>query len=316
MDNNALIGATNAALTFTNAQLTNGGTYFVTVTDSSGEIFSSNAVLTVVAPVLITTPPTNQAATFGGSATFSVTANGSAPLSYQWSLNGTNIVDATNTTYTVGDIAFSNIGAYSVLVTDPWSFASASALLVFNPQITLNDQVGAAFSYTNAASVQVGISSIFTNATIFYTLDGTLPSFSSTAYSTPFALTNSATIRAVAYDQQFDSALSFPVYVTLLFSNTLAVSNPGGGTVGLNPPGGVYLSDQTVQLTATPTNGWQFVAVERNRVRNEPRDQRWHVKQSTGPCCIWLAHKHFHTPKRDDQSIRRQRSFPMALPSR
>jgi len=39
----------------------------------------------------ITTPPTNQTASVGGIATFTVAAGGSGPLSWQWRLNGTNL---------------------------------------------------------------------------------------------------------------------------------------------------------------------------------------------------------------------------------
>ena len=141
-----------------------------------------------------------------------------------------NILNATNSAYTINSVAFSNIGTYSVLVSNAWSKAlSLPALLAFNPQIEVNSKLGSAFTFTNAASVQIQISSLFTNSTIFYTLDGSQPTISSTLYMSPFLITNSAIIQAVAYDQQFDSALSFPVYVTLLFSNTLAVSNPAAG---------------------------------------------------------------------------------------
>ena len=38
----------------------------------------------------IITQPTNQAVILGSTASFSVTANGTQPLSYQWHFNGTN----------------------------------------------------------------------------------------------------------------------------------------------------------------------------------------------------------------------------------
>jgi hypothetical protein len=45
---NALVGATNATLTLTNVQLSNAGSYSVTVTNLYGATTSSNAVLTVI----------------------------------------------------------------------------------------------------------------------------------------------------------------------------------------------------------------------------------------------------------------------------
>jgi hypothetical protein len=48
----------------------------------------------------VTTQPANQAVTAGQTATFSVVATGTAPLSYQWRKNSTNISGATAASYT------------------------------------------------------------------------------------------------------------------------------------------------------------------------------------------------------------------------
>jgi hypothetical protein len=48
----------------------------------------------------ITSQPSNQTVTAGQSATFSVAATGTAPLSYQWQKNGANISGATSSSYT------------------------------------------------------------------------------------------------------------------------------------------------------------------------------------------------------------------------
>jgi hypothetical protein len=46
---------------------------------------------------LITIPPVNQSVPAGTNVTFSVTASGTPPLSYQWQFDGTNITGATGT---------------------------------------------------------------------------------------------------------------------------------------------------------------------------------------------------------------------------
>src|SRR5882672_6558847 len=51
-------------------------------------------------PPTIVTPPANQTVTAGQTATFSVTASGTAPLSYQWQENGADISGATLASYT------------------------------------------------------------------------------------------------------------------------------------------------------------------------------------------------------------------------
>src|SRR5206468_2944432 len=83
--------ATNSALALNNVQTTDAGNYTVLVTNPWGSTTSSVATLTVVVPPGITAQPQDQAVVAGQSATFTVFASGTAPLSYQWRLNGTTL---------------------------------------------------------------------------------------------------------------------------------------------------------------------------------------------------------------------------------
>jgi len=115
-----------------NVQLNQTGNYAVLVTNAFGLILSSKATLTVnpAIPPSITSQPTNQTVFVGGSATFSVMATGSLPLSCQWNFNGTNIAAATNTTLTLPNVQFMQAGSYVVLVTNLFgSILSSNALL-------------------------------------------------------------------------------------------------------------------------------------------------------------------------------------------
>ena len=81
-------------------------------------------------PPTIVTQPTNQAVVIGGTATFSVTAGGTAPLYYQWAFNETNIPGATYTTLTLTNVQVSQAGNYTVLVTNLFgSVLSSNAML-------------------------------------------------------------------------------------------------------------------------------------------------------------------------------------------
>ena len=71
-----------------------------------------------VAPT-ITSQPTSQIVTTGQTATFSVSANGTAPLSYQWHRNGSNISGATSNSYTTLAITTSDSGsAFDVVISN------------------------------------------------------------------------------------------------------------------------------------------------------------------------------------------------------
>ncbi len=109
----------------------NGGD--ATGADTGGITLNFNFIATVGTPPTITTQPTNATATVGGSASFSVTASGSAPLSYQWSFNNSPISGATSATYSISSATTSQAGNYFVTVSNAaGSVSSASVLLTVN----------------------------------------------------------------------------------------------------------------------------------------------------------------------------------------
>ena len=82
----------------------------------------------------IISQPTNQTVYVGGTATFNVMAIGVPPLSYQWSLNGTNIDGAMNTSLALTNVQLNQAGSYAVLVTNAYgSVLSSNAVLTVNP---------------------------------------------------------------------------------------------------------------------------------------------------------------------------------------
>src|SRR5713226_3138188 len=86
-----------------------------------------------VAPT-ITTQPASQAVTAGQSASFSVAATGTAPLSYQWQKNNVAITGATSSGYTTPSTTSSDNGAqFTVVVSNTaGSVTSSAATLTVN----------------------------------------------------------------------------------------------------------------------------------------------------------------------------------------
>jgi hypothetical protein len=125
-----LVDATNGVLVITNVQLTDAGDYAVEVANVFGSEDSSNAVLSVGNPPTILVQPTNLAVAVGAGATFNLVAEGTPPLSYQWSVNGTNLLDATNAVLVIPNVQWSDAGTYAVEVANAFgSAASSNALL-------------------------------------------------------------------------------------------------------------------------------------------------------------------------------------------
>ena len=82
------------------------------------------------APTIVTAPA-NQTVTAGQAASFSVTASGTPPLSYQWNKNGSAISGATSATYTTPATTSADNGAqFNVVVSNAiGSVASSAATL-------------------------------------------------------------------------------------------------------------------------------------------------------------------------------------------
>jgi len=76
----------------------------------------------------ITTEPANQAVAAGQTATFTVAATGTAPLSYQWKKNGTAIAGATSSSYTTPPTTSSDDGAqFTVVVSNTAGSVTSNA---------------------------------------------------------------------------------------------------------------------------------------------------------------------------------------------
>jgi hypothetical protein len=134
-------GATNASLTLTNFQVTMAGDYRVVVSNAVASVVSDSAAVAVSVPVAILSQPQNQNAPLGTNLTFSVVAVGTAPLTYQWRFRGVNLPAATNLTLTLQNVQVTHAGAYDVVVSNAFSFATseiAELALVGNIPVSLD----------------------------------------------------------------------------------------------------------------------------------------------------------------------------------
>jgi pectate lyase len=147
-----LPGATTATLTLTNVQLAAAGAYDVVVTNAGGPTPSAAATLTVNAPPTLTTHPASRSAYIGESATFTVAATGTAPLSYQWLRNGLT-VGTNSPSLTVSGLQLADSGAtFAVTVSNAFGSApSGTATLTVTRKLP-----DSAYNLTGFATLGAG----------------------------------------------------------------------------------------------------------------------------------------------------------------
>ncbi len=114
--------------------------FFVSVTLA---LICSSAAYAQTAPV-ITGQPQDVSVNVGANVTFSVTATGTAPLSYQWFFNGAVIEGSTVSTLSLFNVTPSQTGSYSVRVSNTAGglISNGATLTVLQtPQVTIPNTV-------------------------------------------------------------------------------------------------------------------------------------------------------------------------------
>jgi hypothetical protein len=138
----AIPGATNVSYTIATAQTSDAGTYTLVITNSAATLTTNDATLTVnsvgglTAPA-ITTQPTSQTVTVGGTASFTVAATGNPFPTYQWKKNGVAIPGAVAPTLALANVQTSDAASYTVTATNSVNtITSSTAVLTVNPAVT------------------------------------------------------------------------------------------------------------------------------------------------------------------------------------
>jgi hypothetical protein len=108
-----------------------------TFLNSGGTIVGNPPVVTCNS-LQITAQPQSQIVNAGQDATFTVSATGDAPLSYQWRFNGTNIFAATASSYARNQAQSTDAGPYSVTVANAaGAVTSAEANLTVQQSVSI-----------------------------------------------------------------------------------------------------------------------------------------------------------------------------------
>jgi hypothetical protein len=183
----------------------------------------------------ITAQPTSRIVTNGALTTFTVAADGSTNLFYQWRLNGANINGATGTSFTRNPVTNSHGGSYTVVVSNVVSTVTSSAatLTVATPPVITVEPTNKTFTAGTAATMSVTVSG---TAPLVYRwlLEGVPVSGATAATLTiPVAQTTNSGSYSVIVTNSVGAVTSAPAVLTINVP-TPTIKTPAQGTTVTN----------------------------------------------------------------------------------
>ena len=128
-----ITGATENSYSIPRESTEDEGSYSVMVSNKCGSVESGDAALTLNQMPSIQAQPVSQEICVDSAVTFSATANGTEPISYQWMKNGQAVTGATENSYSIPSVSIGDAGSYSVMVSNKCgSVESGNAALTLN----------------------------------------------------------------------------------------------------------------------------------------------------------------------------------------
>jgi hypothetical protein len=236
------------------AVVSNGILTGVTIT-SAGLGYTSTPAIIIGGPPSIMTQPQGVTVDAFGTASFAVSAIGTASMAYQWLFDGTNINGATSNPLSISNVVQTNLGLYSVVVSNVFgATTSSNALLSMYPYLesTFGGLI-TLWGQTNTLSVDAW---------------GTGP-LTYQWFDNGAAIANATSDALTLSDIQFTNAGLYSVVVTSALGSATStpeqvVVNPAGVSFALYPgvtvtgvAGKSYIIQSTTNLS--DTNAWMTV---------------------------------------------------------
>jgi hypothetical protein len=238
----------------------------------------------------ITAQPANQTVTAGQTATFSVTAAGTGPLSYQWQKGTTAITGATSASYTTAATTSADNGSqFSVVVSNAIAtITSNAATLTVNAAAVVtdvltyhNDIARTGQNLTEGVLTTSNVNSAMFGKLGFYAADGLVDA--EPLYASNVAVPNNGTHNVLIAATEHDSVYAFDAdsgttiwQVTALKAGETPSDDGGCGQI--TPEIGIT-STPVIDRTSGPNGAVYVVAMSRDASGNH--HQRLHALDLT-----------------------------------
>jgi hypothetical protein len=245
---------TTSSITVATGSLSVGNHTVVVTTSGSCGSASQTATLTVQETTSATTPP-SQTVCQGATATFSTTASGTGPFTYQWKLDGSNIAGATGSSVNINTSSLS-AGSHSVDVVVDGVCGSVirSTTLTVNtaPVVTLNPVSQTATSGTVTFTAAASGSPAPTVQWQVSTNGGA--SFSNISGATSTSLT--VTVTPAVNGNQYRAVFTNGCGTATTTAATLTTCNPpvitlSNSTIAMWPPNHAYHTFNVTDFVAS-----------------------------------------------------------------
>jgi hypothetical protein len=260
VDNGHFSGVTNATLNISGVTTNDAGNYLCVVGNSSGNVQSSPALLTVIVVPQITTQPQSIVTSAGLPVTLSGAAIGQAPLTYTWLKNGT-ASGQTGSSISFASIQASDGGSYQLAVSNSAGGAvSAIARVIVAPSVfssnlvvhitfdgNYNDTSGRGNNATPVGSPTLVAGKLGQAMKFTTTQDGSTKDYATLSYPAD-----------LKFGSDVDFSMSFWVNYTQQVDDPPFISNKDWGSSG-NPGWGIFSQDSGhYRANVTGTAGTKY----------------------------------------------------------
>lgn len=236
-------------------------TVHVEAADASGNVATRDFTVTVNAhaPAIVTAPAT-QTVTAGDTVTFTVAATGTPELTYDWQRDGVSLGAPSAPTLTLPAVSTSAAGEYSVVVTNAFGSASASAVLTVNKAPVALAFGPLAFTYSGGAK-PVTVTTVPDGLAVVITYNGS---------TTPPTLPGVYTVVATIDDPEFAGSVTTTITILpdILVNHAPTLNGVVGGSIQVLLPESITLNGNagvggqllvpgtpSVQLNGNPAYG-------------------------------------------------------------
>jgi len=215
----------------------------------------------VVAPVIVSSPPSTQTITVGSSLSLAVSVSGAAATTYQWKFNGVNINGAIQSLYSLSPVTVANAGTYTCNVTNAGGTVTSSPAVVVvegqpvisaSPPASQSVSVGSNVSLSVAVSgpVSVNYQWQFNGVNIFGATSSTLTLNSVTAANMGTYVCIVSNLAGIA--------TSTPAVLSLVSTMPKVTTNPSSQTIAT---GSTVVFSTSITSPLGASYQWQFNGV-------------------------------------------------------